>query len=182
MVEGGAIDHAAHSNSMEQLIGEDLEFDKAVKVAIDFAAKDGQTLVIVTADHETGGLIKDENGYNFTTGWHTDANVPVFAFGVGASNFARDMVNTDISKIIKQIYEVQGTDSASESPDNSDIGDLSTTNSTLSEATLADGTSEIDGRNDESGSPATILLISVLIGAVALGGGFAVYKLVIRKK
>ncbi|PZM64523.1 alkaline phosphatase [Paenibacillus dendritiformis] len=56
MVEGGRIDHAAHANDFGAMIEETLDFDAAVKVALDFAKKDGNTSVVITADHETGGL------------------------------------------------------------------------------------------------------------------------------
>lgn len=105
MVEGGLIDGAGHANLIAENIGEVLEFDKAVKVAMDFAEQDGDTLVIVTADHETGGLQKNgTNDYEFTSTGHTGVNVPVFAMGKGAENFQGDMINTDIRKKIKALF------------------------------------------------------------------------------
>lgn len=56
MVEGGRIDHAGHANDLPTLVQETLDFDAAFKVALDFAKKNGNTSVVVTADHETGGL------------------------------------------------------------------------------------------------------------------------------
>ncbi len=56
MIEGGRIDHASHANDFSTTIDEVLDFDAAVKVAMDFAKKDGNTSVVITADHETGGL------------------------------------------------------------------------------------------------------------------------------
>ncbi|AKG36500.1 alkaline phosphatase [Paenibacillus durus] len=56
MIEGGRIDHAGHANDFPTLIQETLDFDAAFKTAIEFAKKDGNTSVVVTADHETGGL------------------------------------------------------------------------------------------------------------------------------
>jgi alkaline phosphatase len=56
MIEGGRIDHASHANDFPTTIQEMLDFDAAVKVAMEFAKKDGNTSVVVTADHETGGL------------------------------------------------------------------------------------------------------------------------------
>ncbi|MEK4061072.1 MULTISPECIES: alkaline phosphatase [Paenibacillus] len=56
MIEGGRIDHAGHANDLPTLVQEALDFDAAVKTAIDFAKKNGNTSVVVTADHETGGL------------------------------------------------------------------------------------------------------------------------------
>ncbi|WP_088830799.1 alkaline phosphatase [Paenibacillus tyrfis] len=56
MIEGGRIDHAAHANDLPTMVKEVLDFDAAVKTAMDFAIKDGSTSVVVTADHETGGM------------------------------------------------------------------------------------------------------------------------------
>ncbi|WP_339368951.1 alkaline phosphatase [Paenibacillus elgii] len=56
MIEGGRIDHAAHANDLPTMVKEVLDFDAAVKTAMDFAKKDGSTSVVATADHETGGL------------------------------------------------------------------------------------------------------------------------------
>jgi len=66
MVEGGRIDHAGHANFPASDIQETLAFDDAIKVAKQYAAKHKDTLVIVTADHETGGLSLGANGtYGF---------------------------------------------------------------------------------------------------------------------
>ncbi|WP_375295580.1 MULTISPECIES: alkaline phosphatase [Paenibacillus] len=62
MIEGGRIDHAGHSNDFPSVVQEALDFDAAVKVAMDFAKKDGNTSVVVTADHETGGLSLSRDG------------------------------------------------------------------------------------------------------------------------
>ncbi len=84
MVEGSQIDWACHDNDAARTIRLTLLFDQAVKAAIDFALKDGHTLVIVTADHETGGLtIKggslngDELDVNWSTGGHSAMPVPI---------------------------------------------------------------------------------------------------------
>ena len=87
-----------------------LDFDQAIGVALAFAEKNKETLVIVTADHETGGF-SIENG-NFTTGSvmgnftsddHSGVMVPVFAFGPGADLFRGFLKNTDIPKIISEL-------------------------------------------------------------------------------
>lgn len=96
MVEGSQIDLAAHDKDMPRIISEVADFDTAIKAALDFAEKDGNTLVVVTADHETGGITLPmntiENGKiskpTFSSDNHTAAMVPVFAFGPGAENFA----------------------------------------------------------------------------------------------
>ena len=105
MVEGSRIDHVAHNQLIDEHIGEMLEFDKVVKLVMDFAKQDGNTLVIVTADHETGGLKKIDDTYVFRTYEHTGVSVPVYAIGKGAFVFQGDMDNTDIPNRIKKLYE-----------------------------------------------------------------------------
>ncbi len=80
MVEGACIDKHSHNNDFENATLSTVEFDKAVAAALEFAEKDGETLVIVTADHETGGIIFDEEKgeYVYTSGDHTATPVPVF--------------------------------------------------------------------------------------------------------
>ena len=115
MIEGSQIDWAGHDNDMPWIVEEMLDFDLTVGKVLEFAAENKETLVIVTADHETGGLtIEDgnlETGYvkgDFTTGGHTGIMVPVFAFGPGAESFAGFMDNTDIPKrIMKYLKEGQ---------------------------------------------------------------------------
>jgi len=115
MVEGSQIDTACHSNHLETMIRQLLLFDMAVKAGIEFASKDGQTLVLVTADHETGGLqivpapaakgTKDEDEVQtrqLQTAWtnkvHTGQPVPLYAYGPGALLFTGVLDNTDIPK------------------------------------------------------------------------------------
>jgi alkaline phosphatase len=103
MVEGSQIDWAGHANNTGYIIIEMLDFDRAVGKALDFAEKDGNTLVIITADHETGGMgINDgdftEGNVNagYTTRSHTGVMVPVFAYGPGSEEFRGIYENTDI--------------------------------------------------------------------------------------
>ena len=107
MIEGSQIDWAAHANEADRMVRQTLLFDMAVREALEFARRDGHTLVIVTADHETGGLTLEEDDKSavgvkakWSTGSHTNANVPIFAFGPGAEKFAGKMDNTDIPKRI----------------------------------------------------------------------------------
>lgn len=109
MVEGSQIDWACHANDEEATVNEMLDFDRAVKAAFDYADQDPNTLVIITADHETGGMAL--TGGDLSTGevkatyastGHTSVMVPVFAYGAGAIEFAGIYQNTDIfSKILK---------------------------------------------------------------------------------
>lgn len=94
MVEGSQIDWGGHNNEADYLISELIDFDNTIGTALDFAEKNDNTLVIVTADHETGGftLATDGGDYNkikplFSTGGHSATLVPVFAKGPGEKNF-----------------------------------------------------------------------------------------------
>ncbi len=103
VVEGSQIDWAGHANSSAGIIAEMIDFDKAVGAAFDFAEKDGKTLVIVTADHETGGYSINGGSVEgkkiegaFTTGHHTGVMIPVYAFGPGEEAFGGIYENTAI--------------------------------------------------------------------------------------
>ncbi|MFK5857269.1 MAG: alkaline phosphatase [Bacteroidota bacterium] len=105
MVEGSQIDWAGHEKNADYLIAELLDFDKAVGVALDFAEQNKNTLVIVLADHETGGFTLAANGndYNsikpvFSTSSHSATLIPVLAFGPGAQNFKGIYQNNEIFK------------------------------------------------------------------------------------
>lgn len=103
MVEGSQIDWGGHDNNTNYIISEFKEFDSAIRNALEFAKADGNTLVIVTADHETGGMaISDGNiekgkiRAKFTTKGHSAAMVPVFSFGPSAKQFSGIYENTAI--------------------------------------------------------------------------------------
>lgn len=82
MIEGAHIDKHSHSNLDAEMTEALREFDKTVKYVLDYAKKDGETLVVITADHETGGITMGDDGkYHFTTGSHTDTDVPVLVYG-----------------------------------------------------------------------------------------------------
>lgn len=110
MIEGSQIDWACHSNQGKMLVSEMLDFEKAVAAVLKIAAQDGETLVIVTADHTTGGLglNKGETGdkvkLEFTTNGHTASMVPVFAFGPGAELFRGVYENTEIYHKMRQCF------------------------------------------------------------------------------
>lgn len=119
MVEGSQIDWGGHANDGNYVVTEMLDFDDAVGKALDFAEKDGNTLVVVTGDHETGGLALsskqrvNEHGekysdYNeidltFSTKGHSTTLIPVFAFGPGSEEFKGIYENTDIYKKILKV-------------------------------------------------------------------------------
>jgi len=103
VVEGSEIDDAGHGADTKMVIDEVTDMDRAVKVAYDFARNDGNTLIVVTADHETGGmsitqgnLERNEVIANFSTRGHSGVMVPVFAYGPGAEYFSGIQDNTDL--------------------------------------------------------------------------------------
>jgi alkaline phosphatase len=137
MVEGGRIDWACHANKAQLAMDDTLGFDEAVALARDFTEADGETLLIVTADHETGGMSADlnpsgqpgEDGpfsmpdgksfyVNWTTDYHTAADVPVTAMGPGAEMLSGSYENTYIFEVMysalfietSEVVEVQDDD------------------------------------------------------------------------
>ena len=114
MVEGSQIDWAGHDNNTSQVIKEVLDFDQTVGRVLDFAKKDKQTLVIITADHETGGLTilngsfgSDNLKTAFSSKGHTGVLVPVFAYGPGAEQFSGFMENTTFKTKIEKLLKLK---------------------------------------------------------------------------
>jgi len=110
MVEGSQIDWGGHANKSEYIISETIDFSNAVDKVLDFAAKDGETLVVITADHETGGYAiaygskQDSIIGAFTSDYHTAAMIPVFASGPGCEAFSGIYENTAIyDKLLKNM-------------------------------------------------------------------------------
>lgn len=114
MVESSFIDWAGHNNDKDDVIAEMRDFDRLVGTMFDYADSHPGTLVIVTGDHETGGLTivsktddytAADSGINylFSTEGHSGTFIPLFAYGTGAENFTGVMQNTDIAIRIKKI-------------------------------------------------------------------------------
>lgn len=81
MIEGAHIDKHSHNNHSENMTEALIEFDRTVEAMLEYAEADGETLVVVTADHETGGITLDCDSYVFTSSDHTAANVLVRVYG-----------------------------------------------------------------------------------------------------
>jgi len=101
MVEGGRIDQAGHDHDIARNVTETVEFANSVQQAINWASGRSDTLIIVAADHETGGLVVNGPGTPFpdvtwTASGHTATNVPVYAWGVNAYMVTGLMDNTDL--------------------------------------------------------------------------------------
>lgn len=106
MVEGSQIDWSSHDNDSEGVIMEMVDFDDAVGVGLEYAKSNEETLVVVTADHETGGYTLLDGSISekkvtktaFTTSGHSGAMVPILAFGPGSAVFGGIHDNTFVGK------------------------------------------------------------------------------------
>jgi len=112
MIEGSQIDWGGHDNDQEYMISQFLEFNQTIKVVLEFAKKDKNTVVVVTADHETGGaaivrgdLSSSTIKNRFATPNHTASMVPVFSFGPNAHLFKGIYENTEIFNKLLSIVE-----------------------------------------------------------------------------
>ncbi len=81
MIEGAHIDKHSHSNEDKMMTEALMEFDRTIKAMLDYAKEDGETLIVITADHETGAIKLKDDSYTFTSGSHSSANVPVLVYG-----------------------------------------------------------------------------------------------------
>lgn len=108
MIEGSQIDWGGHANNEEYIVTEFIEFSNLIEQVLDWAERDGETLVIVTADHETGGFTiqpgssMDSLVTAFTTLKHSGDFIPVFAYGPGAHHFSGIYENTEIYHKMRQ--------------------------------------------------------------------------------
>lgn len=112
MIEGSRIDDAGHWNDTPKLVEEIFDFDRTVGSILSWAEKNGETLVIVVSDHQTGGLtLLDGNletgevKTNYSTGGHSGVMVPIYTYGPGANQFTGFMENTDIFDRIKGLMD-----------------------------------------------------------------------------
>lgn len=113
MIEGSQLDDYGHFNQLDLLMKETLDFDQTIGEVYKWAARDGETLVIVTADHETGGLTVHGGDLasgtvtcNFSNKDHSGTIVPVYAFGPCADQFTGMYSNTEIFWKIKRLLKM----------------------------------------------------------------------------
>ncbi|MBL7965559.1 MAG: alkaline phosphatase [Prolixibacteraceae bacterium] len=114
MLEGSRIDDCGHWNDMPKLMEEVFDFDQTIGKVLQWAEKDGQTLVIVLADHETGGLTLLDGEIktgtvsgNFSTKGHSGIMVPVYAYGPGAETFSGIFENTEVFHKIVEVLKLK---------------------------------------------------------------------------
>jgi alkaline phosphatase len=108
LFESEGTDVAGHANQpLEAIVAEVVDFDRSVALGLAYARRTPGTLVIVTSDHETGGLAivreGNRNVARYATTGHTAAMVPLFAYGPGAERFAGILDNDEVGRILKEI-------------------------------------------------------------------------------
>ena len=118
MTEGSQIDWAAHDNNANEMITEFRDFDLTIKDLINFVTQNKETLLIITADHETGGLqiLKQEDDsviVQWGTGSHTSTPVGVYTYGPAAELFNGVMDNTDIHQKMLEAIDYKNLDDKS---------------------------------------------------------------------
>lgn len=112
MLECTITDGGGHGNNPELSVRGTLQVDWAAKAALDFAAKNPDTLIMITADHETGGLSSTISGGKikiaYDTTSHTDIPVRFLAFGPGSHLFNKPLIdNTDIANNIAKLWQLR---------------------------------------------------------------------------
>jgi len=110
MVEGSQIDKGEEQNNYDYLLGEQKDFNTAINAALEFAEKDGNTLVVVTADHESGALgILGKERKNINPTWgtkgHSAAMVGIFSYGPGSEKFRGVFENNIIGRMLINFIE-----------------------------------------------------------------------------
>ena len=107
MIEGSQIDWAGHGNNADYMLAEMQDINKVIGLCFDYADANPGTLVIITADHETGGttIVGENKDYKYTTGDHTGAMVPVYSYGSGAENFSGIFENTTFKDKILNLLQ-----------------------------------------------------------------------------
>jgi alkaline phosphatase len=111
MIEGSQIDWGGHANEIDYVVSEFKEFDSTIQKVLEFAKAEGNTLVIVTADHETGGLTLSGGDFekgkvkgSFNTEGHSATMVPVFSYGPNSTSFSGIYENTALfEKMLKTV-------------------------------------------------------------------------------
>lgn len=115
MIESAIIDGYGHNNDSEGMIVEMKEFENTLQMLVEYVKRHPETLLVVTADHETGGTAVSYRQFevgthpdvllSFSTKGHSGTVVPIFAYGAGAQEFGAVMKNTDIPKKIEKLMQ-----------------------------------------------------------------------------
>ena len=112
MIEGSSIDDWCHRHKLGHMAEELFDFDRTVGKVLEWAEKDGHTLVIITADHATGGLtllggsLENRSAkVHFSTKGHNGILVPVFAYGPHAEEFSGVYENAELAARIRRLMK-----------------------------------------------------------------------------
>ncbi len=116
MSEGSQIDWAGHDNNVKYMLAEFADFDDSIAAAIEFTKQDKETLILVTADHATGGLVLQKpKGSSIRAQWtttsHDLSSINIYAYGPGAEKFSGVMDNTEIFDRMLQALDFENLDS-----------------------------------------------------------------------
>ncbi|MGY5872367.1 MAG: alkaline phosphatase [Candidatus Thorarchaeota archaeon] len=207
MVEGGKIDLAAHAENKVNNAQDTIAFDKAVKIALDYVGEHNNTILIVTADHETEGLVVLSHDLNatlpaslateaekkdlrvarinnvtvdWTAGYHTDWPVPVFCYGSVFSELTNDITidNTEIFGMMKDYYRGIPLN-VTEAPVTTTTTTTTTTTDTTSttDPTNTSTTSGTGGLTEQQLDPMTLVIAGV--GAAVI---VVVILIIIKKR
>ncbi|GMQ34557.1 alkaline phosphatase [Algoriphagus taiwanensis] len=113
MIESAMIDSGGHANSTSTIVTEMLDFDQLIGEMIRYADSNPGTLIVITADHETGGvsipqgnLERGEVELGFHSDDHTGILVPIFAYGPHSGEFRGIMANTEIFEKLIQLIRI----------------------------------------------------------------------------
>ena len=113
MYEEAYIDKHCHNNDSLQAFQALVRFNQVIGIVMEYAFYNPDTLVIITADHETGAL---DSNFKFGSGNHSNANVPVFTFGAGGELFnGKTVENTQIPKTVAKLWGVANFGNQSDS-------------------------------------------------------------------
>lgn len=113
MVEAGQIDNRCDEGNIEEMARSVQDLDQTLRVILNFARSNKETLVVVLADHETGGLIIGEGKPNISwftepTRYHTPVNVPLYAYGTRSSIFDNKIIdNTEVFFILMKMLNLK---------------------------------------------------------------------------
>lgn len=112
MAEGSCIDDWCHANDLARAMEETLDFDRMAGEVLRWAEQDGETLVVITADHETAGLTllggsieRGEIECQFANDSHSNIMVPIYAYGPGAERFTGIMENCELSQLLISLIQ-----------------------------------------------------------------------------
>ena len=115
MIESAIIDGYGHNNDAEGMVEEMHEFDRTLKALVAYVKEHPNTLLVVTADHETGGTAVSYKSHpvnqpegmqlSFSTKGHSGTVVPIFAYGAGAEKFAGVFKNKEIPGVIEELMK-----------------------------------------------------------------------------